>query len=115
MSRKVYANRTCCKCGARAPQPQMHLVEAYKEVARGEASFRWQTIAGALLGSKVSSRALERSVFAAGDRSIKRKVSLWACDTCLEDVKAELCEPFNWFKICVFIAGVAIVLAALYH
>lgn len=115
MSRKVYANRTCCNCGVRAPQPEMKFVEVYREVGRGEASFNWRTVAGALLGSRVSGRAIERTVFSAGDRVIKRKVTLWSCPSCLPQVKAEFREPFNWFKACVFLAGVIVVLTAMYH
>jgi hypothetical protein len=81
----------------------MKLVEGYREVAKGKASFGPMTIAGAVLGSKAASRSLERAIFNAGERKIYRKIQVWSCPTCVKQVKAELRMPINWLTVGVFI------------
>ena len=110
---RVHANRTCVCCGIRRPQPEMKLVEGYREVAKGKASFGPMTIAGAVLGSKAASRSLERAIFNAGERKIYRKIQVWSCPTCVKQVKAELRMPINWLTVGVFIVGAIVAIALL--
>ncbi len=79
MSRQ-HATRTCHFCGIRAPQPEMIRDEIYAESGQSKSSITGATIIGAAAGSRSAKRALERTVFGAGNRTYLRKREIWRCD-----------------------------------
>lgn len=79
MSRQ-HANRTCHFCGIRAPQPEMIRQQIYVESGKSKSSITGATILGAAAGSRSAKRALERTVFGAGNRTHLRQREIWRCD-----------------------------------
>lgn len=77
-----YANRTCDKCGARKPQPEMVRKEVYVETGKSTATISTNTWLGVMGGDKASGRAVKRAMFNNGERTYTRKKTVWSCRNC---------------------------------
>lgn len=78
----TYTNRTCCKCGIRKPQPQMHQREIYVETAKSQAGISGATMVGVFSGDKKSGNQFRSWLFNSGQRTYKRKKQVWMCGVC---------------------------------
>lgn len=77
-----YANRTCCNCGIRLPQPQMIKKELFVETGKSNTSITGSTFIGLMLGDKASQRAIDRFNFNSSARTYTRKQTKWFCKRC---------------------------------
>lgn len=77
-----YTNRTCDKCGARRPQPEMVRKEVYVETGKSTATISTNTWIGVMGGDKGSERAVKRALFNNGERTYTRKKTVWSCRNC---------------------------------
>lgn len=78
----TYTNRTCHSCGIRKPQPQMNQSIIYDEVGKSTTGVSAATWIGLGLGDKKSTRSVGSWLFNSGQRTYKRKKTVWLCDSC---------------------------------
>ena len=77
-----YTNRTCDKCGARKPQPDMIRKEVYVETGKSKATVTNDTYWWMAFGDKAASRAVKRALANSGERTYTRKKTVWSCRNC---------------------------------
>lgn len=77
-----YANRTCDKCGARKPQPDMIRKEVYVETGKSKTTVTNDTYWGMAGGDKAAARAAKRALYNSGERTYTRKKTVWSCKNC---------------------------------
>jgi len=78
-----YANRTCTSCGIRKPQPEMYQRETYQEVGKSKQGISAATVVGSVIfNNKKSDKALSTWLFNSGQRTYKRKRTVWMCGPC---------------------------------
>jgi len=78
----TYANRTCAQCGIRKPQPQMYRSETYVENAKSQTGISSATMVGVFSGDKKSGSQFRNWLFNSGQRTYKRKKTVWLCGIC---------------------------------
>lgn len=78
----TYANRTCSKCGVRKPQPNMYQREVYVETAKSQSGISGATMFGVFAGDKKSGNQFRSWLFNSGQRTYKRKKTVWLCGVC---------------------------------
>lgn len=79
----TYANRTCCNCGIRKPQPEMYQREVYVETGKSKTGISGATLFGAFVaGDKKSGTQFRNWMFNNGQRTYKRKKQVWMCGVC---------------------------------
>ena len=77
-----YTNRTCDKCGARKPQPDMVRKEVYVETGKSKTTVSNDTYWGMAGGDKAAGRAAKRALYNSGERTYSRKKTVWSCKNC---------------------------------
>lgn len=78
----TYTNRTCSSCGIRKPQPEMHRKEIYVETGNSRTGVSGATVIGFALGNKKSTNSMGSWLFNSGQRTYKRKKTVWVCGPC---------------------------------
>lgn len=77
-----YTNRTCSQCGIRKPQPEMYKKEIYTETGNSKTGVSGATWVGFALGNKKSTRSVGSWLFNSGQRTYRRKKTVWLCGSC---------------------------------
>lgn len=90
-----YANRTCCNCGIRKPQPQMIKRQVEVEVGKSKAEVTGSTWFGAAVGDAASKRAIARAGFNSSQRTYTRKQTKWLCEDCANPVRSGIKKPLK--------------------
>lgn len=88
-----YANKTCCNCGIRKPQPEMVRKQVEVEVGKSTTTVTPSTFFGAGLGDKGAQRAIARAGFNSGQRTYTRKQTKWFCYDCAYPARSALAKP----------------------
>ena len=92
----TYANRTCFECGIRKPQPDMYKQEIYTETGKSKQGISAATFVGSFIfNNKKSDRALSTWLFNSGQRTYKRKKTVWLCARCSGHIFSDRGPIFN--------------------
>jgi hypothetical protein len=78
----TYTNRTCSQCGIRKPQPDMYSKEVYTETGNSKTGVSGATWIGFVLGDKKSTKSVGSWFFNSGQRTYRRKKTVWVCGPC---------------------------------
>lgn len=106
----TYTNRTCTNCGIRKPQPQMVSKEIYVETGKSKAGVSGATFLGSGFGDKKSQRAVNSWLFNSGQRTYKRKKTVWMCPPCAKTTKVSS-DDNELGNVAKIILGIIIVIA----
>lgn len=105
----IYANRTCYECGIRKPQPEMARQEIYAEVGKSKVGVSSATWLGLAVGDKKSTNSINRWLFNSGQRTYKRKKTVFLCRSCAgKEVNAANAKNVFYLLLVIFFIGLVI-------
>jgi hypothetical protein len=111
-----YAIKTCSECGIRKPQPEMYREEVYSETGKSKGGISGATWVGSLIfNNKKSDRAISTWLFNSGQRTYRRKKTVWLCARCSGHVFADRGPIFNKIMSAVkviFVLGLLVIFVA---